>query len=313
MIVLFSFFQSKAQLSSATGGAPSILPNSPTSNTNVGIGIDNPTAKLEVVGDIKASSIVIDGSLPDGQNFLTMDEKFNKTIVSNFGHLVGSSTTWRTFKFFDFPVSNFDVKSSVWLGIEDRNDMGRYRFAAETGGVTQMIILNKSQQELFKFFEDGNDNVWIHMPKSNSRFVIGGWGNYLPEHKLVVRGSSKIEGNILTDENIGIGTASFTDSTGSYRLSVNGAIRAHRVRVYTDWADYVFKNGYELPTLREVEAHIEEKGHLMDIPSAEEVENEGIDVGEMNKLLLQKVEELTLYVIQLNKDLEEMKAELKRN
>ena len=59
--------------------------------------------------------------------------------------------------------------------------------------------------------------------------------------------------------------------------------------------------------LEEVEKHINEKGHLKDIPSAEEVEKNGIELGEMNKLLLQKIEELTLYMIELNKEIDNLK------
>ena len=148
----------------------------------------------------------------------------------------------------------------------------------------------------------------------NTRFVIGSYSDDTNSigHKFFVKnGSAKIEGNILTDSNIGIGTSLFTDGSDNYRLSVNGAVRAHRVKVYTTWADFVFEDGYQLPTLEEVEKHINEKGHLKDIPSAEEVEKNGIELGEMNKLLLQKVEELTLYLIEVNKELEEVKSELK--
>jgi hypothetical protein len=67
-----------------------------------------------------------------------------------------------------------------------------------------------------------------------------------------------------------------------------------------------------LPTLEEVEQHIKDNGHLKDIPSAKEVEQNGIEVGEMNKLLLQKVEELTLYMIEMNKEINSLKAELKK-
>jgi len=68
------------------------------------------------------------------------------------------------------------------------------------------------------------------------------------------------------------------------------------------WADYVFKEDYHLPTLEEVEKHIKEKGHLINIPSAKEVNDNGIQLGEMNKLLLEKIEELTLYIIKQEKD-----------
>ncbi len=76
----------------------------------------------------------------------------------------------------------------------------------------------------------------------------------------------------------------------------------------TDWPDYVFDAGYRLMPLSEVEGYIAENGHLPQMPSAMEVEQEGADLGEMNRLLLQKVEELTLYIIDLQKQIEELKS-----
>lgn len=105
---------------------------------------------------------------------------------------------------------------------------------------------------------------------------------------------------------IGIGT---TDP--KYKLDVNGIIRAKEVLVETGWADFVFKEGYKLPTLSDVEAHIEENGHLPGIPSETEIkENGGIGLSEMNTKLLQKIEELTLYVIQQNKEIERLKSKI---
>lgn len=104
----------------------------------------------------------------------------------------------------------------------------------------------------------------------------------------------------ISQAGVGIGT-----QTPQSELSVNGTITAQKVKVTTaGWADYVFLPDYQLPTLPEVERHIREKGHLKDIPSEKEVEKEGVDVGEMNKKLLAKVEELTLYLIEQNKKLE---------
>jgi hypothetical protein len=107
--------------------------------------------------------------------------------------------------------------------------------------------------------------------------------------------------------NVGIGTSSFSDGDETYRLSVKGNVRAHEIKVYTDWADFVFHEEYDLPTLREIEDFITTNGHLENIPSAAQVKENGIEVGEMNKLLLQKIEELTLHVIQLNKEIEMLK------
>ncbi|SNY94077.1 fibronectin type III domain-containing protein [Flagellimonas pacifica] len=95
--------------------------------------------------------------------------------------------------------------------------------------------------------------------------------------------------------NVAIGTSSVPSG---YKLAVDGHIRTREIRVDQDtWPDYVFKEGYDLPTLKEVEKYIKEKGHLPNIPSAKEVETNGVELGEMNKLLLEKVEELTLYII----------------
>ncbi|MDQ1806476.1 cell wall anchor protein [Chryseobacterium sp. CKR4-1] len=93
----------------------------------------------------------------------------------------------------------------------------------------------------------------------------------------------------------------------------NGRILAKEVEVKANvWADYVFKKDYRLRSLEEVEQHIEEKGHLPNIPSAEEVIKNGINVAEMNAKLLEKIEELTLYSIEQNKQLKFQSEQLKQ-
>jgi hypothetical protein len=101
--------------------------------------------------------------------------------------------------------------------------------------------------------------------------------------------------------NIGIGTS----NPGGYKLAVNGKIRAHEIKVEAaPWPDYVFAKDYSLPSLIETEKHIRENGHLLGIPSAAEVKANGIDLGDMNAKLLQKIEELTLHLIEQNKLIE---------
>nr|WP_315220591.1 hypothetical protein [uncultured Flavobacterium sp.] len=312
VIILFGSLGINAQISTSTGGGTNILPNNPTSNNNVGIGTNNPTAKLEVVGDVKVSSISLSGSFPNGSTFSSLDEKNRKSLIFNAGTIIsGTSPGYRMIKIFDFPQSNLDSKPLLWFGLEDRNDFGRFRMLAETGGYTQFGILNKSQEVLMQIQEDGNDNIYMHFPKTNSRVVIGGFGDYLPEHKFVVRGSAKIEGNIFTDSNIGIGTSNFTDGSETYRLSVKGKIRAEEVKVYNSWADYVFSPAYKLPDLKEVETYINKNGHLKNVPSAKEITENGLALGEMTKIQQEKIEELTLYLIQQNKEIEALKAQVK--
>ncbi len=112
---------------------------------------------------------------------------------------------------------------------------------------------------------------------------------------------------IRGDGNVGIGTA-----TPGEKLSVNGKIRSKEVKVEAaNWPDYVFSKDYELPSLKETEKQIKEQGHLPGIPSASEVKANGIDLGEMNAKLLQKIEELTLHLIKLEKEIEILKANQK--
>jgi hypothetical protein len=92
----------------------------------------------------------------------------------------------------------------------------------------------------------------------------------------------------------------------------DGKIKAKEVEVKANvWADYVFKKEYQLRSLEDVEKHINEKGHLPNIPTAQEVLENGINVAEMNSKLLEKIEELTLYSIEQNKQLKFQAEEIK--
>ncbi len=109
---------------------------------------------------------------------------------------------------------------------------------------------------------------------------------------------------------IGNGSAEFDDD---YQLSVVGNIIAEelRIRTYTitGWPDYVFEDNYKLPTLEELEAHITTQKHLPGIPSAEEVAKEGFAVAEMQAKLLEKIEELSLHLIEMNKRINALERE----
>ncbi|MNH10249.1 hypothetical protein D3C79_697220 [compost metagenome] len=105
--------------------------------------------------------------------------------------------------------------------------------------------------------------------------------------------------------NIGIGT-----NNPQQKLSVKGKIQAEEIKVTTtsaDWPDYVFEEGYKLNSLKDLEAFIKVNKHLPDMPTASEVEVNGIQLGEMVKKLLKNNEELTLHVISLQKQIEELK------
>jgi hypothetical protein len=119
------------------------------------------------------------------------------------------------------------------------------------------------------------------------------------------------DGSLIVKEDgkIGIGTGNTSD--GNYRLYVEQGIRTRKVKVdQASWADYVFLPSYKLMTLPQVEAFIKKNGHLPEVPSEKEVAANGIDLGDTQTLLLKKIEELTLYIIEQGKKLERQGTEI---
>lgn len=108
--------------------------------------------------------------------------------------------------------------------------------------------------------------------------------------------------------NLAIGT---TDAKG-YKLAVAGKIISEEVvvKLQSNWPDYVFEDDYKLPSLTEVALYVKKNKHLPDMPSAGEVESDGVKLSEMNRLLLKKVEELTLYLIELQQSNEALKKRI---
>ena len=129
--------------------------------------------------------------------------------------------------------------------------------------------------------------------------TASGWA-----HHMTIHPSSKISiGTKNTPTTIGGANIS------SYRLFVKGGVLTDELRVRTGWADYVFESDYDLTSLSEVEAHIASKGHLHNTPSAKQVEAEGIEIGEMTKNQQEKIEEVFLHLIALEKRIARLEAE----
>lgn len=115
--------------------------------------------------------------------------------------------------------------------------------------------------------------------------------------------------------NLAIGDQIINKHANGFKLSVDGKIMSEEVRVELDanWPDYVFTTDYDLLPLDQLEKEISRLGHLPGIPAAEEVESEGFELGNMNRLLLEKIEELTLHVIGLHKEIQVLKTDKLQN
>ncbi len=138
--------------------------------------------------------------------------------------------------------------------------------------------------------------LWSNSGASNYLILQPSWGKtgigtYSPNAKL------HLNGNML------IGGTSLNPATG-YTLSIDGKLicTEARVQLTASWPDYVFADDYQLPSLESVEKFVKQNKHLPNIPAAAEVEKQGFDLGDMNRKLLEKVEQLTLHLIEMKKE-----------
>lgn len=239
---------------------------------NVGIGTTTPTEKLEVSGNTK-----INGNLTFsnyGGGFYMVEPSWIRTFGGkSFYHDAGLMRTDGTFQVGP-DGDRFVVNQSGNVGIGTSNPTAKLHVAGTIIG--QDFISNGINSFIFHTPDDGRKSLHI-APYEN-----GNW-NWVKQ---------------------------FTLSDGN--VAVQGKLEAKEIKVTTTpKADFVFANNYILPTLASVEKHIKEKKHLPEIASASEMERDGVNVGEFQIKLLQKIEELTLYIIDLKKEINTVKTEIK--
>ena len=154
------------------------------------------------------------------------------------------------------------------------------------------------------------DNVISGLWSHDSGFYgapAGGITGTYSNHPFSIITGQTTKLTVLANGNVGIGILSPNE-----KLAVNGLIRAREVKVESaNWPDYVFEEGYNIGTLKGLESYIKTNKHLPEMPSAKEVETNGIAVSEMLKLQQKKIEELTLHLIDLSKKVESQDAYIK--
>jgi len=151
-------------------------------------------------------------------------------------------------------------------------------------------------------------NMWIQEicdeNGNNCKDLSTGWG--AASNVLTTPDGQTNVVYVNSSANVGVGT-----TNPQSKLAVNGTITAKEVKVTTTgWSDYVFGEKYRLLSLDELETYVKREKHLPDIPSAKEVEGKGLEVADMLSKQMQKIEELTLYLIQLKKENAELKERI---
>lgn len=211
--------------------------------------------------------------------------------------------------------SNAPLYLSNYIGFNaQRNDNGQWTFStdgANNGGAAIITDVAGNLSFITYCPQQGNTNF-----STTETDIIAHTSLYITSKKQIGLRTNQVnpnadiqlKGNTYVEDKLGIGIC-LTDNNNpkGYRFAVNGTIGAKDVYIEIDetpWPDYVFEHEHRLMPLTELEAFVKQNKHLPDIPSANDIKENGLSLAEINALLVKKVEELTLYVIELNKKIE---------
>ncbi len=253
---------------------------------NVGIGVTNPLYKLDVGGETRITgTATID--LPFGPIIFGALSVHDETVT----HLLMDGNSINA-------VENGSGEADflrlcrygkgVQIGLAGVGSSDATLSVARGSGMNGTAMF-RGTTHISHFNYGTNEDTFIRGGKNGSSVVINDTHN----------------GNVYLAEgggNVGIGTGNL-----AYRLNVNGTIRSKEIVVESNWADYVFEDTYSLPSLHEVEQFIHQHHHLPNMPAATDVKNNGLAVGDVQTKMMEKIEELTLYIIDLHHEIETMK------
>lgn len=241
--------------------------------------------------------------------------------LNTYTRLQGNRLSWSNTGSSDFHLSFYNQSTSTDVNVASFTAAGNTFLRGNLGvGITpahRFHITSVGGDDLLTLTNNGHLTLTNINPTINTAspvkqtyglsIVNSGWRNHDYAFDITTG-----HGQVFTVANTGTVHIGYQlnrdipwDPDGDFSLWVKNGIRTERVKVdiaeENEWADYVFEEDYVLMPIEELEAYIKQHKHLPGVPSAQEVVDEGIDLGEMNKILLEKIEELTLRIIELEK------------
>lgn len=276
--------------------------------TNVGIGAPAPAVAVGTATNIKLD---VDGGTRSGVKGPQIAQSYRAT--SNYSSTNSTTTGYLGYN------ENWSAQSNT-LGMASSITVSTARASFGTSStmagrfITDLGATSGSNQFQIAGVYGNLKGAWAGNTSVNGGFAAGVVGVDDINGSTTYAGYFRGKGYFT--QKLSVGTANTPTSIGganisNYNLFVKGGILTEEVRVRTGWADYVFADNYKLKPLYEVESFINENRHLPNVPSAKQVEEEGLSLGEISKIQQEKIEELTLYLIEQQKQLDELKKQVK--
>ena len=289
-----------------TGASSGYYNTSGYNNISLGYAADyyNTSGSDNTVIGFKAgfgtSGVIRSGDIFIGYKAGYSELRSNKLYIQN-------SDTSKPLIFGDFETNELGFNGKVGIGTHSPLSQLHIHNPASTNTTVYITpkTLNSGDSATLFLAEDNVATFGMYWMYDGSGNEMELWGKaYLNKsgpHLLIKRDNG----------NVAIGSYFAT----GYRLSVDGKIMCEEVRVsmQDDWPDYVFNKNYSLLPIRKLEKFIETNGHLPNIPSSDEIGNSGLELGEMQRLMMEKIEELTLYIIEQQKRIDVLSSKIENS